>query len=204
MDKLFSGVVNVSHSRFNLYDVHSEDFSYSSNITELMDLLGYEKSHFLELCKNFSQNLVHPDDRACYANFMDLFNNSTGSNVFEIEYRIKRGDGEYIWISTRDMVYERAPDGTTLKILSASININERKNLVAKIEENLCFLEKLSYKNSHDMRGPVATIKGLLDLIEKDNDEMKSEILLSFFKRCINKLDLIIHEVNDEIEHKSR
>lgn len=203
-DQLLSGMVRVSHSRFNVFNLEDEDFSYSPHLLDLLRELGYNREEFLVLCKDFENKLVHPDDRKLYRDYSDKMQNGEEMQVVEIEYRMKKGDGRYLWVSSRDMVFERNADGKPTKILSSAINIDERKRLCQKIEENLRFLEKLSYKNSHEMRGPVATIKGLLDVAESNYENIKSETLLMFFKKCIGKLDDIIHEVNDELSDQSK
>ncbi|MFY0672025.1 MAG: PAS domain-containing sensor histidine kinase [Bacteroidia bacterium] len=75
---------------------------------------------------------------------------------------------------------------------------NYQKTLEKKNEE----LEKLNeeldsfiYRSSHDMRAPIATLLGLLEMVKNEQDADKRQQCFDFMNDSINKLDGFIHEI---------
>ncbi|HAI76781.1 MAG TPA: hypothetical protein DCM08_11085 [Microscillaceae bacterium] len=62
-------------------------------------------------------------------------------------------------------------------------------------------LRQISYLNSHVIRKPVATILGLISIIDKANlaDPHNAE-LLSLLEKTVHELDSIIHQINQNTQ----
>jgi len=56
--------------------------------------------------------------------------------VFEHEYRVKRGDGTYVWILDRSMVLSRLPDGTPQRMIGTHTDISLRKAAELALRES--------------------------------------------------------------------
>jgi PAS domain S-box-containing protein len=83
--------------------------------------------------------------------------------------------------------------------------INERKQAQAKILAQNQILREIAWHQSHSLRRPVATILGLVDLInkEKNASSFEKEQYLLFLLRTTRELDAVIHtivEKTNEIE----
>lgn len=75
--------------------------------------------------------------------------------------------------------------------------VKERTN---KIETQLNQMVKYAYMNSHEVRGPLARILGLLDLIKKEPDpEKRKELLIKLYENSVD-LDVIIKTMNRLLE----
>lgn len=59
-------------------------------------------------------------------------------------------------------------------------------------------LIEYAYVNAHKVRGPLASIMGLVNLI-KEGEDYQPE-LLSHLKTCTHRLDNVIHEINDLLQ----
>lgn len=82
---------------------------------------------------------VHPDDHErCLAIYADAFD---ARREFTMEYRLRRRDGEYRWISDKG-VPRLAPDGTFLGYIGCVDDISERKLAEA---EAVQFRERLAH-----------------------------------------------------------
>jgi PAS domain S-box-containing protein len=79
-------------------------------------------------------------------------------------------------------------------------NINTRKLAEQKIIEQNKTLSRIAEIQSHDYRGPVATILGLMNLIENDN-YLASKEYLQMLQIAVTKLDEKIHEVVEAVQN---
>jgi len=67
---------------------------------------------------------VHPDDlKRCVAYYLEHFN---ARRIFEMEYRLRRNDGEYRWLFDRGVPF-CGEDGEFAGFIGSCIDINERK-----------------------------------------------------------------------------
>jgi len=73
-------------------------------------------------------------------------------------------------------------------------NISDRKLIEGQIIEKNRLLLKVAEIQSHDYRGPVATILGLMNLIKEDSYVASKEYLV-MLEKAIKKLDEKIHDV---------
>jgi PAS domain S-box-containing protein len=101
----------------------------------------------------------------------------------------------------------RNDNGEIVGVSYVARNINDRKLIEENIIEKNRLLLKVAEIQSHDYRGPVATILGLMGLIKAD-DYVASKEYLIMLETAVKKLDEKIHEVvnivNDPIVSKEK
>ncbi len=104
------------------------------------DMLGYPKENFNHY-EDFTK-LVHPDDLdLIMKGMMDHLSGEKPS--YDVDYRIMRADGEYIWFHDVGAITKRDDDGKPIQITGIVLDINERKiaderqKLFAKVLEIL-------------------------------------------------------------------
>jgi len=84
---------------------------------------------------------VHPDDvQKCIDTYNESFKKQKG---FYTEYRLRRYDGEYHWISDNS-VPRFSPDGEFLGFISACIDIDDQKRFREKIQESELLFKTIS------------------------------------------------------------
>jgi PAS domain S-box-containing protein len=72
-------------------------------------------------------------------------------------------------------------------------NLLKQQNLeLTKINEEL---DRFVYSASHDLRAPLMSVKGLLNMIKADPDKNNTEHYLSLIERSVNKLDHFILDI---------
>ncbi|AFY81104.1 PAS domain S-box protein [Oscillatoria acuminata] len=125
---------------------------------------------------------VHPDDfKFCLDTYQKSFDLR---QPFEMEYRLRRYDGEYRWVLDR-AVPRFSPDGRFEGYVGSCIDISDRKlyegeikrlnaslerrvtDRTAQLEAANQELESFAYSVSHDLRAPLRHISGFVNLLRK-------------------------------------
>ena len=73
---------------------------------------------------------VHPDDRAAVMETLERHLRGESAS-YESEHRLRTKSGEWIWVSDRGRVVERAADGKPIRFLGTHMDITERKRAAA-------------------------------------------------------------------------
>ena len=107
---------------------------------------------------------VHPDDRErCLAKYADAFD---ARREFAMEYRLRRHDGEYCWVSDKG-VPRWAPDGTFLGYIGCADDITPRKDAELAAERHraelahvarLSTMGELAASLAHELNQPLTAI----------------------------------------------
>lgn len=89
---------------------------------------------------------------------------------------------------------------------NASLNIEliEKNNQLTQTNEELIKhnndLQQFSYTVSHNLRGPVASLIGLLPLVEKDSLIEQNQILFGHLQKAVSTLDTTIRDLGNIID----
>lgn len=88
-------------------------------------MLGYEVGEFKPDVFTW-ENVIFPED---YSRVMSNFELFTAGKIDEycIDYRCKKADGSYLWITDRAIIVERDAQGRVSRIIGAHQDIHERK-----------------------------------------------------------------------------
>jgi len=194
--KFLHSLFEVAHVEFQTYDLTDHKLIFSTGVVR--QLLGYPEDEFYSMSNDFYKNIIYPDDYAKVQETMARIRRAKKGEVFEMTVRARRIDGNYIWVRSRQMIYERSAKGTKCIIIREVEDVTELIELQDELKRKVAQLKEVSYKNSHLLRSPVASIIGLVDLIEEHgiaSDHNKE--ILHFLKESIRKLDDVIHEIND-------
>lgn len=111
------------------WDISSDEVRWSS---QLYELFGYSKDTFVPTKAGFL-SIVHPDDRDRLERLTRTAFTGTCVN-HEVEFRVIRGDNhEVVWTHCRGAV-RRATDGRPTAILSALVDVTDRKQRELTLE----------------------------------------------------------------------
>lgn len=194
--KFLHSLFEVTHVEFQTYDVTNHQLIFSSGLIHKM--LGYTEDEYFELSKDFFKNIVHPDDCEKVRQMMEKIVRSKNNEVFEMTIRLCKNDGDYLWAYSRQMIFERKRNDATVTIIREVGDVTKLVQLQHELDEKVEQLKLISYKNSHLLRSPVASIIGLVGLVEEQGIASEhNKQIFHFLKEAITKLDEVIHEIND-------
>lgn len=193
--KFLNSIFEVTHLEFQTYDITHHKLTFSSGLA--CRLLGYSEEEYEQLSVGFYKTIIHPDDVQTVQDTLQKISKANKGEVFEMTIRLLKSDGAYIWVYSRQMVYEHRGQVTT--IIREVEDVTRLIELKNELEQKVDQLKTVSYKNSHLLRGPVASILGLVDMVEDEgiNGEHNRQIF-RYLKETITKLDNVVYEINDD------
>ncbi|WPP51221.1 PAS domain S-box protein [Catalinimonas niigatensis] len=145
--------------------------------------------------------LLHPEDKArIEEKFFCLPENG---EVNHADFRICLPDGEVIYVTGMNKTYLDR-EGKPLRAIGIIQNITQRKLAEQRIEKQNAELIKVNkemdhliYSSSHDLRSPLASALGLLQIIKLEKDQKKQAAYLELMHKCLIKLDTFTKEILD-------
>jgi len=112
----------------------------------------------------------------------------------------KTKKGEQYWLEVRiNPILDNQGNVVGYTAVGSDITAQHLQNEEIKNQSRL--LNEINWLNSHEMRKPVASILGLIDLINNcQEDQIKEkEEYIKLLNDCVKDMDNIIHEVNEKI-----
>jgi PAS domain S-box-containing protein len=105
-------------------------------------ILGYTREELEPLGMECWRSLIHPDDLAGFDSFLSK-HVTTEATDLEIECRMKRKDGQWVWVSDRAQVLGRAEKGKPLRMLGTHTDSTVRKKAESSIKEREALFRSL-------------------------------------------------------------
>ena len=166
---------------------------------KLCDILGYSKEELLKL--NF-RDITHPDDLEQDLKSMQTILNRE-AETFSIEKRYFHKNNHDVWVKIfATVVRNRA--GYPKYAIGIVDDINDSKIAEEKIKQQNKELVKINheldefvYRTSHDLRAPLASVLGLINVLRIEKDERQKNEYIDLIERSVKKLDSSIREILD-------
>ena len=133
---------------------------------------------------------VHPEDWQYYLDaYTSAFDARKG---FQIEYRLRRADGEYRWIL--DTGRPRfLPDGSFAGYIGSCFDISDRRELEKLKDEFVSIV-------SHELRTPLTSIQGALDLLAGGALVDRPDYAQHMLKIGAKNADRLVRLINDILD----
>lgn len=179
------------------WDIRSNMLKASAQFKKL---LGYEDHEDLDIDFDFYKSRFHPSNQPDVDENLKLaIENGTR---YQHELQIKLKNGEYRWFLDSGMVSMK--NGSANLAVGSIIDINNRKSAEQELRHKNTELEKANeeldrfvYRASHDMRAPLSTLMGLLNLAKYANTAEELDEYHQLMINRIHTMDGFIKEVTD-------
>ena len=174
--------------------------------------LGYSQAEIAAFGSSFIETLIHPDDLPGVIAGNQHFYLLGEQDVYDHELRMLHANGDYRWLRCREMVFERAPDGSVTKIIGTAQDVTEQKQAEAAREQVLAreqaAREAAEAANrlkdeflaivSHELRSPLNPILGWTKLLRgRQLTEQKAERALEVIERNAQMQAQLINDLLD-------
>lgn len=164
-------------------------------------LLGYKVHELDGLVKETFYEFMHPEDVARAK--LILEGHLLYDSRYAVEIRLRTKSGEYQWFSdSGQAVWDES--GTPVRMVGSIIKIHDRKVAEERIKKQNRMLEKANleldnfvYSASHDIRSPLTSILGLINISSKTNDKAEINECLHLMKSRVHRLDEFIEDILD-------
>lgn len=154
-----------------------------------LDFVGREMSQ--ELGLGWMENIHAEDLSDCNETFQGAFDSR---QAFTKEYRLRRNDGEYLWVLDHGRPWFEE-DGTFGGFIGSCVDIHSQKQneeeLKRRVEERTKELENayremesFSYSVSHDLRAPLRSMNTNLAMLQEDFGAQLPEEAQLFMQRA--------------------
>jgi PAS domain S-box-containing protein len=165
------------------------------------EMLGYSEDDNMDISIDDFYPLVHPDDlERVKTSLNDHFENKIPYNI---EYRIKNKNGSYGWYyDAGKAIWDKT--GKPIRMVGSIINVTKRKQDEQQIKQQNELLEKTNveldrfvYITSHDLKAPLLSILGLINLAELSKSKAEIDNCLTMMKDRVKSLENFISDIID-------
>lgn len=136
-------------------------------------------------------DFIHPEDNdRVFEAFKTLAKNR---QITIHPFRFRHKDGSWRWIETKatNLLEHSAVKG----IVTNSRDVTEKVEHLRAIEEQNRKLREIAWTQSHVVRAPVARLKGLIPLVQEENDPEEHRKLMEFILASAEEIDVVIKEI---------
>lgn len=180
-------------------DILGKQTLYSNH--SLAALLGYQPHEFEALGKeNFTQ-LMHEADLKHLPEKWEKQRAAADDDVIISEFRLKNRDGDWVWVRSRELVFERDKHGTPRQILTTLQDITQEKRLAQQRlqlemeRHQRSMITEFIQNASHDFRTPLTIISNTAYLMSRYDDAAKRDEKMQRIHQQVHHLGALLDDL---------
>jgi PAS domain S-box-containing protein len=181
-------------------NIYSSINDVSGNFVKVNDPLtsatGYAPEELIGKNLRLLDSGYHPD-----AFYNEMEQAMLAGKTWRGEVKNRGREGSFYW-TDQVIIPIKSREGTINYFLMLGLPITERKANEESREKTIRLLEAIAFRTSHKIRGPLARIQGLINLVQRDLIEPKEyKIISTKLEDCSTELNLattdLVEFVND-------
>jgi PAS domain S-box-containing protein len=198
--KIYAEAIKKSEEKYrNLFNTMPNGYYQSVPDGKFIDanpafieMLGYKNLEELKQVDIKKTLYVQPDERDEILTHNAEFINQ------EENYRLRKKDGTTIWIEDNAR-YVKDSKGNVLYHEGICRDISDRIKFEIELRKRNSELDRFVYSASHDLRAPLSSLLGLINLVQTMTDDQESEFvkIYQMMEKSVKKLDDFISEILD-------
>ncbi|MCG8568736.1 MAG: PAS domain-containing protein, partial [Spirochaetes bacterium] len=172
-------ILNSSLNGMYIYDFEKQNNIYIN--TQYTKILGYSLEDLNSMSEDHILNLFHPDDIQSIFQHMEQLKTADDNEVFEIEYRFKKANGEWCWCCSRDSVFLRNKEGEVKQFIGTFLDMTERKDLEQQLlhSQKMEAIGTLAGGIAHDFNNLLTIIKSYSEFVMNnlaEEDDLREDV----------------------------
>jgi len=132
--RFVSRVTDASPDMLYVFDLLEQRNVWANRA--LTSVLGYDREGIDRMGGNLFAETLHPEDLARYPGHVARIVALADGEVAEFEYRMRRSDGEWRWLRSRDMVFRRDAAGRPVQIVGAAVDVSATRLAAERLRES--------------------------------------------------------------------
>lgn len=191
--------LRISQEMYKLIEENSFDLIMRCTLDGVMlyispscnKMLGYEQH---ELRGKRYDRYIHPNELSLLeAQLNRQFENQHDSTLYS--YRVLHKNGHYVWMETMATLVRDHPEGAGTGLLCVSRDISERKQTEELMlrSEKLLMAGQLAAGIAHEIRNPLTSIKGFLQLLSSQMKDKQGYV--DIMNSELNRIEEITSEL---------
>ncbi|TGK01166.1 HAMP domain-containing protein [Leptospira langatensis] len=198
-NQFIESILDITPDILYIYDLKERKNVYANN--GIYRILGYSVDNVQEMDANVMPNLMHPDDLENYTkNVYPKYFSASDKDLIEFQYRLKHVNGEWVWLVSRALIYQREPDGTPRQVFGIANDITKSKqseelilDLNANLERRIDLRTEELKKSNSDLIEALEYQKSIM----KELKDTQDQLLLSEKLAALGQLAAgMTHELN--------
>ena len=174
-------LIHASPGITYIFDLRQQKGVYVSG--KVLDAMGYTPDEVLALGNNLLHGLGHPDDLAVINAGLEQMINENSDRTFMAEFRMKDKTGEYRWLRSYLVVFNRDENGRPVEVLGQVYEVSKEKELVQAVadrEKQLLEAQSIAKLGSYDWNletGKSEYTPELRNIFETDGSQDYEQVL---------------------------
>lgn len=166
---------------------------FVSPYTEILS--GFPASQFTNSIPDFFQSRVHPDDRALFDRAYEV---TRAGEPFQVRYRLMHASDVEVWVESRTVPIF-GDEGEVIASLTITFDVTRAVLAQQQVEEKSREVEDFTSMVSHDLKSPLFTLKGMVQMLEEERDRMPATALepLSHLSHNVTRLTQLVTSILD-------
>lgn len=198
-DSIKDEMIETSNARYEMVSLATNDVIYDYDFLtdkvfwneNVYKLFGYSREEVACNLTWWDDNLHEEDKDRILREMQEV--KSRGNTIWSAEYRFRCKDGEYKYVFDR-AVLRYDINGNPINMIGAMQDINALKIRELSIIQQNEKLKEIAQISSHELRRPVTSILGLVNLFEKEHSASNAQVV-EYLGYATKELDEVIHTI---------
>lgn len=169
-------IIDTTPNLIYIYDLGRKSILYMNSNTR--EILGYTEEQLRAMGSDFPKTLVHPDDLGKIKEHYTALALMMDDTISDCDYRLRHADGHWIMLRSRDVIFNRGPDGLGTQVIGTAEDITEKRRAEDAIQRATKQLILLNSITRHDILNQLTTLSGYLSMMQKiQGSEQLAEVI---------------------------
>jgi PAS domain S-box-containing protein len=129
--RLTQQMIEASPDILYVYDLVARRNVFISG--QVREILGWSCEEIAGMDEQVLNTLTHPEDLLAVGQHLVRLHSLSDESIAEVEYRMRRRDGRYVWLRSREKVFQRGADGYVTQVFGVASYIQLYKEAQAEL-----------------------------------------------------------------------